>query len=284
MPVKRFLLIVSGLLLATQSAVADHSWGNYHWARSTNPLVKNVNYNLTGDYWPYHLFVAVSDWNVSSVLSLTHAPGNVKSLRRCAPRNGEIQVCNEAYGNNGWLGIAGISVKGEHIESGYVKVNDTYFNSPTYDSQAWRQSVMCQELGHIWGLGHNDEDFYNPSTGTCMDYSTDPTANQSPDSHDYQWLEEIYAHLDGGGSSGDGDNDGGCNPRSPKCNAGSGQANERADQVWEQLEMNGPQQWGRRISDHGPVEVFELDLGNGRKVITTVTWTLERAGMSHDDH
>jgi hypothetical protein len=283
MSVKKTLLIICGLSFAAQIAVADHSWGAYHWARSTNPLVKVVNYNLTG-LWPDHFFVANDDWNVSTVLSLYPLLGNVKSLRRCSPSSGEIQVCNEAYGNNGWLGIAGISVKGEHIEAGYVKLNDTYFKSPAYDSPAWRQSVMCQELGHIWGLGHNDENFYNPSTGTCMDYSTNPTANQKPDSHDYVWLEKIYAHLDGGSSSDDGSNDGGCNPRSPKCDAGNVQANGRANQVLDQLDLNGPEQWGRRISDHGSIEVFELDLGNGRKIITTVTWTIERAGLPHDDH
>jgi hypothetical protein len=41
--------------------------------------------------------------------------------------------------------------------------------------------------------------------------------------------------------------------------------------------MNGPAQWGRLVSEHGPQEVYELDFGGGRKVITFVTWTLERA-------
>jgi len=34
---------------------------------------------------------------------------------------------------------------------------------------------MCQEIGHIWGLGHQDEsgaDFH-----TCMDYATNPDAD-----------------------------------------------------------------------------------------------------------
>ena len=281
MSVIRTMIITASLVLAGHIAFAAHSWGNYHWARSANPMQKEINHNLTNS-WLDHFHLAVSDWNLSNVLTLSSAPGNVNNLRRCSPKTGEIQVCNDTYGFNGWLGVAGISVRGGHIESGYVKVNDSYFNSPTYDSYAWRQSVMCQEIGHIWGLGHNDEDFNNPSTGTCMDYSTDPTDNQHPDGHDFAMLGEIYEHLD---VAPDGGDDGGsCNPRSPKCNAGNALPNDAGIQLPDRSDLEGPQQWGRFISDHGPVETFELDLGNGRRTITTVTWTIERAGGSHDDH
>jgi hypothetical protein len=280
---KGALTFTASLAFASSIAIANHSWGNYHWERSQNPLQKELQFNLSGS-WPDHFHVAVSDWHQSTVLSLSSKPGNVKSLRRCSPKRGEIQVCNEAYGFNGWLGIAGISVSGEHIESGYVKVNDSYFNSSAYNTPAWRQSVMCQEIGHIWGLGHNDENFNNPPTGTCMDYSVDPTANQHPDTHDYAMLESIYAHLDGGGGTDGGEDDSGCNPRSPKCNAGARPSNDVANRILGDISMKGPKQWGRLISGHGPIETFELDLGNGRKILTTVTWTLERANGSHDDH
>jgi hypothetical protein len=40
-------------------------------------------------------------------------------------------------------------------------VNDTYFNTPKYDTSAWRNLVMCQEVGHTLGLDHQDEDFDN---------------------------------------------------------------------------------------------------------------------------
>ena len=43
------------------------------------------------------------------------------------------------------------------------------------------------------------------------------------------------------------------------------------------IEANGPAQWGRLISGHGPQETYEVDLGGGRKIITFVTWTLEAA-------
>jgi hypothetical protein len=52
---------------------------------------------------------------------------------------------------------------------------------------------MCQEVGHDFGLGHTSED--GSTQNTCMDYSNSPTSI-SPNAHDYEQLEIIYAHLD----------------------------------------------------------------------------------------
>jgi hypothetical protein len=54
---------------------------------------------------------------------------------------------------------------------------------------------MCQEIGHTWGLDHQDEsgaDFH-----TCMDYATNPDSdNTHPNRHDYEELALIYSHVD----------------------------------------------------------------------------------------
>jgi hypothetical protein len=84
------------------------------------------------------------------------------------------EVCNRKYGFNGWLGVAGIWASGNHITQGYVKLNDSYFNTASYNTAAWRRMVTCQELGHTFGLGHTDETFNNANQGTCMDYTNDP--------------------------------------------------------------------------------------------------------------
>jgi hypothetical protein len=107
-----------------------------------------------------------------------------------------VEVCNGAYGNNGWLGLAQIWVtSGGHITQGTTKMNDTYYNTSKYNTPAWRGAVMCQEVGHTWGLDHQDEsgaDFH-----TCMDYATNPDAdNMHPNFHDYQELAIIYSHVD----------------------------------------------------------------------------------------
>jgi hypothetical protein len=141
---------------------------------------------------------------------------------------------------------------------------------------------MCQEVGHAFGLGHVNETFNDPNTGSCMDYTSNPLGdpstttddNVAPNQHDYDLLFDIYDGHDGGSGGGggdDGDGGGGCNPRAPWCNGVS------AADVLAGLEANGPRQWGRLISEHGPQEVYEIDFGRGEKIITHVLWTLERA-------
>jgi hypothetical protein len=106
-------------------------------------------------------------------------------------------VCNAKYGNNGWLGIASIWISGSHITQGTVKMNDTYFNTATYNKPSWKQMVLCQEIGHTFGLDHQDENFNNQNLGTCMDYSNDPARddgqgnNLHPNAHDYNQLAHI---------------------------------------------------------------------------------------------
>lgn len=256
------------MLVFSSASTAGHAWGNYHWERSANPVEIPLGVNVDSN-WDYHLGIASTDWNASSVLNTTIIAGST-SPRRCKTTSGTVQVCNLTYGNNGWLGIASISISGGHITAGYVKLNDTYFNTSSYNTPAWRQMVMCQEVGHTFGLGHQDENFNNANLDSCMDYTSNPVSNQHPNQHDYSQLESIYAHLDGGSSGGSNDS-GGCNPKAPWCNGAS------AADILSQIEMNGPAQWGRLVSEHGPQEVYELDLGGGRRIITHVTWTLERA-------
>jgi len=252
------------------AAWATHAWGNYHWERSSNPFYVYLGDNVDSS-WSSHLGIASDDWNASAVLDTTIIPGST-SARRCKAETGNVQVCNDTYGYNGWLGIASISVSGDHITAGYVKLNDSYFNTTTYNTIAWRQMVACQEIGHTFGLDHQDENFNNTNLGTCMDYTNDPESNQHPNDHDYEQLELIYSHSDSSTASGSGSGGGsGCNPKSPKCNGVS------AADILGSIEMNGPAQWGRLVSEHGPHEVYELDFGGGRKVITFVTWTLERS-------
>jgi hypothetical protein len=105
-------------------------------------------------------------------------------------------VRNSRYGNTGWLGIASISLSGGHIVQGTTKLNDTYFDTPTYNTPAWRALVTCQEVGHDYGLDHQDEDFNNANLNTCMDYTNNPASNQHPNAHDYQQLLDIYNHVE----------------------------------------------------------------------------------------
>ena len=195
----RFMLALGVAVLAASvfasTAAASHSWGGYHWARTSNPFTVKLGDNLTGS-WPSYLSTTSSDWSKSTVLDTTIVPGGSRQ-KRCRATAGQDEICNGYYGNNGWLGVAQIWLSGgSHITQGTVKVNDTYFDTPTYNTPEWRNLVMCQEVGHTFGLDHQDENFNNANLGTCMDYTNDPSSNQHPNSHDYEELEIIYAHLD----------------------------------------------------------------------------------------
>ena len=71
---------------------------------------------------------------------------------------GTIQVCNEDYGDNGWLGLATIALRDGKIVAGSTKLNDNFFEREKYNNYTWRQLVTCQEIGHDYGLGHQNEE------------------------------------------------------------------------------------------------------------------------------
>jgi hypothetical protein len=193
---RRLLVVTAGLAVVgvlAGTALATHAWGNYHWARTANPFTLKVGDNVTTT-WDGILNTTVSDWSQSTVLDLTKVTGAARG--KCRPTSGRVEVCNGAYGNNGWLGIAQIWATGSHITQGTTRVNDTYFSTSTYNSTAWRNLVMCQEVGHTLGLDHQDENFDNANLGTCMDYTSNPGTNQHPNKHDYDELVIIYSHLD----------------------------------------------------------------------------------------
>jgi len=252
---------------------ASHSWGNYHWARTSNPFTLKVGDNVTSA-WDAYLGTTNSDWSLSEMLNTTIVSGTAKRYRSssldCSPVSGTVQVCNKTYGNNGWLGVARIWVSGSHIVQGTAKVNDTYFNTATYNTPAWRRFVMCQEVGHDFGLDHQDETFNTANLGSCMDYTNDPDgglggvvnddpSNEHPNTHDFAQLATIYAHLDSTTTIGQ---------------SVFGSGNRALGNG-----VNGEEvaEWGKaiRTSSDGKPSLFERDLGNGNKVFTFVIWAQE---------
>lgn len=237
---------------------ASHSWGNYHWARTSNPFTLITVDSVTST-WDATFDTALSDWTQSSILDLAKENGLSSSSerKRCRPFLGKIRACNFTYGNNGWLGIAQIWITGgTHIAQGVVKLNDTYFNTSTYNNTAWRNLVMCQEIGHTFGLDHQDENFKNVNLGTCMDYSNNPLTNQHPNAHDYDELLIIYSHLD--------------TSNTIASFTQSAPAGKGFD-----IDTNDPREWGRLVRESTRASVYERELGGGERLLTHVFWAEE---------
>jgi len=246
---------------------ASHSWGGYHWARTANPFTLKVGNNVTSG-WTTHFNTALSDWSNSSVMNLTAIAGT--GGRNCKMTAGTVQVCNRTYGNNGWLGLASINITGgTHITQGSAKMNDTYFNTATYNNPNEKLHVMCQEIGHTFGLGHTSED--GSSQNTCMDYFSNTGANAGstlsthPNAHDYAQLESIYAHLD----------------TTTTLASSANQSANAAD------DSNDSNNWGQLMSQskNGRSSTYERGNSDGSKTVTHVYWTLEAAERCHQcDH
>jgi len=251
---------------------ADHSWNGYHWARTANPFNLKLGDNVSSAWDSYLTTTASSNaygWGWSSVLNTSIDSGkNLSNLRKCPPTSGRVEVCSYKYGTNGWLGLAQIWISSSHITQGVVKLNDSYFDNsryPKYNTAPWRNLVMCQEVGHTFGLDHQDETFNNPNLETCMDYTNDPSTNQYPNQHDYDQLVAIYKHLDNTTTVG----------QTVQSGPGKGKLPPAlTDTDSDEPVQLGTAQWGKliRSTNNGRTELYELDLGNGHKVLTHVIW------------
>lgn len=260
---------VAGALLVPMTADANHSWGGYHWARTTSQFTLKLGDNLTTADWRGHLAQSSIDWNsptsfgASSTPILTAVVAGQSTSRKCSMVAGTTQVCNANYGNNGWLGLASINLASgtKHITQGTAKMNDSYFNSATYNNTNERQHVMCQEVAHTFGLDHQSTD--GSSQNTCMDYFSNTGANAGsavstrPNAHDFDQLNLIYSHAD-----------------STTTVAAATAASAAAD-----IDPENDHSWGYlvRQSPDGRSSYYERGNSDGSVTLTHVYWTAERA-------
>jgi hypothetical protein len=248
-----FVLILA-LAAFPASVDASHSWGSYHWARSSNPKTISVIDSMTTS-WDDNLNIANSDWNASSVLNVVRESGSTtnSTRRNCRPVAGKVRSCNYNYGYTGWLGVAQIWASGNHITQGTAKMNDSYLAS--YNETA-KQHVICQEIGHVWGLDHQDES--GADLNTCMDYA-DALDNPHPNAHDYAQLESIYSHLDGGALAPDADILG---------SEGLG----KAPAGFANAELESVESWGTLLEADAHSALYVRDFGRGYQIFTFVFW------------
>jgi hypothetical protein len=258
-------------MLFAVPALASHSWGGAHWAR-TSTLTIRVG-DSVGSAWDTYLRAAAKDWSAPAILDLAVTTSNV-APSTCKPVYGRATACSYAYGRTGWLGLGQIWTSGKHIVQGTAKVNNTYFAQARYNTPAWRRYVMCQELGHVLGLAHQDENSANPNLGSCMDYTSDPTgtlgttgllSNLKPNAHDYRQIAAAHGHLDSTQLS------------TTKVSASTSAAPAaEAERLGRGLGLTRSS-WGRAVAAdaRGRGRVFVRDLGGGAEVLTFVIWSEE---------
>ena len=260
-------------------AYADHSWGSYHWARTSNPFALKLGDNLTSSDWKSKLAQASQDWNSPDTFSTTtplltaivaglpslskkRGSGSRVSSKSCSMVPGTTQVCNGSYGNNGWLGIASIYITGgTHITQGTAKMNDSYFTTTKYNNPNEKLHVMCQESAHTLGLDHQSTN--GSSQNSCMDYFSNTGANANstisttPNLHDFDQLNIIYGHLDS-------------TTTLAAMAASTASASDPTDD---------PKNWGqlKKQSKNGRSSIYEKHNGDGTETLTHVYWTEEAA-------
>ena len=282
MSLRKLVALFALSLLVALPVFASHAWSNYHWGRSGAEAPITIYRSLTVttySNWPDHLQKSVfgdpanpnsanrRGWNDSSVLALSIVSSATDSTTRynCTAPTGAVRVCNYSYGSTGWAGLAQVwPDSAGHIQRANSKMNDSYMGSTS--NNPWRRHVMCQEVGHDFGLGHTSTN--GSSQNTCMDYyrntSNSDWTSTGPNQHDFDQL--IMQHHASAAFS-------------PATQAFV--SSLRDPGPIDDIDMNAPWNWGTPVAWDGegrPVAfVFDRSPENGDEVLTRVVWATNEA-------
>jgi len=198
--------VVAFCALIPAPADATHSWAS-HWRRTAG--VRNIPVRrFLSSIWISRYNTAMADWRKAAMTkikpyTLTTGAQNPN----CPMVAGQISACDGNYGATGWGGYAQIWWDGSgHALYGRALQNNYYFSGSSATTVAWRQHIICQEIGHLFGLGHVNEIQNNRNTGSCMDYTNDPDGgsggasssdpnNMHPNAHDYAIVNARHNHI-----------------------------------------------------------------------------------------
>mmetsp|Transcript_4283 Transcript_4283/g.6619 ORF Transcript_4283/g.6619 Transcript_4283/m.6619 type:complete len:307 (-) Transcript_4283:5111-6031(-) len=166
-------------------------WGQSRHCRGLK--LKIIN-NLDEEWEPYFQ-QSIKDWEQGDpdVLSLSVTKAAVHDPD-CEFVMGSMKVCNGDYGNTDWVGLNEVMLLDDQIIASVAFMNDYHLDRMSVEA---KQNTMCHELGHGFGLGHWDENFWNRDMGNCMDYTNTYENNQLPDRSNFLFLERMYGKLDG---------------------------------------------------------------------------------------
>lgn len=266
------VVLLAVFAMLPKPVTASHVWSTFHWRRTSAALKTIPTRRYLSAIWLARYTTAMNDWRKPAMTKIKPATTFIGGASRACPVfSQQISVCNGTYGNTGWLGLAQVAVSGSHIQLGRALQNDTYFNRAPYNTIPWRQLVICQEIGHLFGIGHVNVVFGNRNVGSCMDYTNDPDgggfygpSNLHPYAHDYQLINARHNHI---GSD------------LPTLLSGPESADlpEPTSEMPQALKDFNPtslQEFGTLVwvGDGGRTERYEANFGDGHKMVTQVIW------------
>ncbi|MDQ3932282.1 MAG: hypothetical protein M3252_05530 [Actinomycetota bacterium] len=185
-------LVTTLTLMGGSLAEASHWWNGYKWATTDGVVDLYADVSQVQGEWARATGEVIRDWDNAARVEIDTSP---------AGKQGMVTVRSASYGPNGWLGVAMVSLEGRRIIGGRVLLNEWYWSNGFVTAPQARQHVFCQEVGHVFGLDHQDAQ-------SCMNDSPSELGRWlHPNAHDYEQLDAIYRQTDGynsgtlGGSS-----------------------------------------------------------------------------------
>ena len=175
--------------------LSNNSTHNWDTGLSNSGLSLTILNALDQRWYPYFI-KAVTQWDNGNPDCLTLSTKNVSVDHSCSRVDGVLKVCNNNFGQTGWLGINEIvtTTATNLVVSSVAKMNEYYLqNADLYQ----KQYTMCHEMGHGFGLPHTDENFYNKDLGNCLDYTIHPWVNMQPAKMNFNRLKTMYGVVPG---------------------------------------------------------------------------------------
>ena len=176
----------AALLLAIATGFTGSALASHYWYCSGSTPWHYANYSInwyngaSGDYYNIYQEEAKTDSNAwSPYTDVFLAPVSASGT------TDHINAYSGYYGSNGWLGIAEIrGYSGCVVLNGRVRLNRSYLDNGSY-SRTNKKHVACQEVGHLFGLHHNQS-----SSTTCMNDLI--LSAPQPNSHDRDLVNALY--------------------------------------------------------------------------------------------
>jgi len=170
--VKRLLAAITAALLVASPVAATSAWSDpgVQWA-TRQPFTLYVIDQTTGA-WPGRVAQAANEWSASSVADVV--VGGKGKFKVTVANGTAPYAC-------AWMTF---TTSNDHLKTASIFLNDTCL---AQQAESFRQTAICQELGHALGLPDHRTDV--PVATSCM---APQRYGPSPDADDFAKLAELY--------------------------------------------------------------------------------------------